>query len=225
MDEDESEFEEDDDDDTPLCPSDIFQERFSHVLSFYPANSDYLVIRDAILDEDDNNDMDSDSSRDVPVTLLTMEQLNTIRVLVVTPKRQKTMDEMGRLILGPKFGRQQFNYGPGFWYTVLRSYSSFKHIFAAEKDIATRFDLLFGFTRYLAIHTRWLTHHGRGWGGEKMVDGLAGRWKRMLQYSARHLELDEEFSLPAVLCFLEEFKATVETAEMYGDPPLQFDHK
>ncbi|KAL3906817.1 MAG: hypothetical protein SGARI_003830 [Bacillariaceae sp.] len=225
--EEDSEFEDEEDDEyaLPTSPSAIFQERFANVLSYYPANSDYLVIRDAIIDEEIHDDADSNSSHEVPITSLTMEQLNTIRVLVVTPIRQERMDEMGRLILGSKFGEQnQFSYGPGFWYTVLRSYAQFKTIFGTEKDVGTRFDLIFGFTRYLSMHTRWLTHHGRKWGGESMISGLALRWKHMLQYSAKELELDEEFSLPAVLCFLEEFQTTVESAEMYGDPPLRFDY-
>ena len=86
--------------------------------------------------------------------------------------------------------------------------------------------MLFGFNYNLSRNRRWLTHNGRGWGGEKMITGLALRWKHLLKYSTEHIimELDWEFSHPAVLYFVENFKITVETAEMFGNPKLRFDY-
>ncbi|KAG7342089.1 hypothetical protein IV203_007181 [Nitzschia inconspicua] len=222
---DESEFDDDDDTDVgPKSPSEIFSDRFMHVLSYYPSDSEYIVIRDAILDPD-NETMEALDPCQVPLSSISMEQVETIRLMIVTPTRMQTMEDMGKLILGPKFGRQSVSSGPGFWYSVLRSYLSFKQLFATEESTPRRFDMLLGFTYYLAEYPRWISHHGRGWGGEKMVAGLAMRWKHMLKYSARELLLDEEFSLPATLCLLDEFQAAVESAEMYGDPPLLFTYK
>jgi hypothetical protein len=229
-----SEFDDDDDDDdeeeeddesqlSPKSPSQVFSDRFMHVLSYYPSDSEYIVIRDAVLDIE-NETLDAADSNRISLSSLTTEQVETIRLMIVTPKRIQVMNDMGRMILGPKFGQKIVHSGPGFWYSVLRSYATLKRVFATEKKASCRFDLLFGFTYYLAEYPRWLSQHGRGWGGEKMVTGLAMRWKHMLKHSAQELLLDEEFSLPASLCLLDEFKTMVETAEMYGDPPLRFDY-
>jgi hypothetical protein len=222
-DEDESIF--DNEDDSKKSPSEIFSDRFMHVLSYYPSDSEYIVVRDAILDPDNENEAsEASDANEISLTSLTMKQVETIRLMIVTPTRMQVMDDMGKLILGPKFGRKNVSSGPGFWYSVLRSYSTFKQLFAAEQDVCRRFDMLFGFTYYLAEHPRWVSQHGRGWGGEKMVAGLAMRWKHVLKHSAQELLLDKEFSLPATLCLLDEFQMTVESAEMYGDPPLRFDY-
>jgi hypothetical protein len=222
----ESEFDDEDDDESqsmPKSPSQTFSDRFMHVLSYYPSDSEYIVIRDAVLDTHDENMYAADPNR-ISLSSLTMEQVDSIRLMIVTPKRMLVMNDMGRMIFGPNFGQKNLNNGPGFWYSVLRSYFSFKQVFATEKDASRRFDLLFGFTYYLAEYPHWLTQHGRGWGGEKMVSGLAMRWKHILKLSAQELWLDEEFSLPATLCLLDEFRTMVESAEMHGDPPLRFDY-
>jgi hypothetical protein len=204
-------------------PTYIFLGRFTNVLEHYPDGTDYLVIQDATINRY-CNDKTKTKVEEVSLNSLSVEQLDTIRVMVITPERKRVMDDMGRLLLGSKFKRKQFNYGPGFWYSVLRSYATFKQSYAAEKDISTRFDMLFGFTYCLSKHPRWATQHGRGWGGEKMVAGIAMRWKHLLKYPTIQLGMDEEFSYPALLHFLSDFKTFVESAEMYGDPKLQFNH-
>ena len=160
---------------------------------------------------------------EISLASLSKKQVDKIRVMMVTPKRQQVMDDMGRMILGPKFGLKRFNYPPGFWYTVLRCHHTFQKEYGKEKELANCFDMLFGFTYHLSKHPRWLTHHGRAWGGEKMVANLGKNWKDLLKNSSTNqLGLDDEFSLPAAIFFLEEFKTTVESAEMYGDPKLKF---
>lgn len=219
---DDSAFDDEDDaSDTSKSPTELFSDHFMHVLSYYPSDSDYLVIRDAVLDDDDAT-METRDPRQISLSSISMEQVETIRLMIVTPTRLQMMDGMGKLILGPKFGRTKISNGPGFWHSVLRSYATFKQLFANEKETSRRFDMLFGFTYYLAEYPRWISQHGRGWGGETMVAGLAMRWKHILKHSPHELLLDEEFSLPATTCLLEEFRLMVESAEMYGDPALRF---
>ncbi|MGK3736519.1 MAG: hypothetical protein ACI90V_003361 [Bacillariaceae sp.] len=194
-------------------PAEVFLNRLADVLSDqYPPDTNHMVLRDTI-------DVDF-----IPLNSLSETQIGTIRVMMIPNKRKKTMDGMGRLILGANFDRDQPNYVQGFWYSVLRSYDTFKQIYAAEKHVTERFDMLFGFSYNLFKNQRWLTHNGRGWGGEKMIVGLALRWKHVLKYSPEKIGLDQEFSYPAVLWFVEEFKLAVENAEMYGNPKLKFDY-
>ena len=194
-------------------PAEVFLNRLTDLLGDqYPPDTDHMVLRDTI---------DADF---IPLDSLSETQIGTIRVMIIPNKRKKTMDGMGRLILGANFDREQPNYVPGFWYSVLRSYDTFRQIYAAEKHVTKRFDMLFGFSYYLLKNQRWLTHNSRGWGGERMIVGMALRWKHVLKYSPEKIGLDHEFSYPAVLWFVDEFKRTVENAEMYGNSKLKFDY-
>jgi hypothetical protein len=202
-----------------------FLEHFDYVLTKrYAEGTDFLLIRDVIFsDDDDNRD---GASSEINLDELSNEQLTTIRVLIVPIQRQETMDQMGKLILGTNFGRNNIPYDRNFWFSVLKSYDTFKMFYAQESsDLATRFNLLFGFTFHLSNHPHWMNHHARGWGGEKMVSGLANKWKQLMRCLPGHMGLDIEYSYPAVLCFLEEFKTTVESVNTYGDPKLQFDYE
>lgn len=183
----------------------------------YPSDTDHLVIREAAVEDRANG-------RIVPLNSVRKEQIETIRVMMIPPKRKDTMKRMEKMILGSNFDQKHPRYGPGFWHSVLRSYSSFKKIYIAEKHIKERFDLLFGFTYCLSKHRRWLTHNARGWGGEKMVAGLALRWKHLLKYSPEQMGLDEEYSYPALMHLVEDFKIAVESVETYGNPTLQFEY-
>jgi hypothetical protein len=209
-----------------MAPAEEFLDKFDYVLSNrYPDGTDFLLIRDALLVSDDDGH-GGVAPMDINLEELSKEQLTTIRVLIVPLQRRETMDQMGKLILGDSFGQDNINYDRIFWFSVLKSYRIFKRSYASEpRGLAGRFNLLFGFTYYLALHPHWMTHHARGWGGEKMVAGLASRWKQLLKYSPGQLGLDKEYSYPALLCFLEEFKTKVEAADTNGDPKLQFDYE
>ena len=63
----------------------------------------------------------------------------------------------------------------------------------------------------------------RGWGRQRMVEGLAIRWKNLLNNrTPEGLGLDLEFSYPAVAALLHSFKQKVEHAPTFGDPPMIF---
>jgi hypothetical protein len=201
-----------------------FLQRFKTVVSSrYPYGTGYLDIRGAIQEGDSEwrNDFDLDK------VSFTEAQVRRIRVLIVPMERCRAMDDMGKLILGEEeFHRRKKEYTTGFSYSVLRSYLTLKRIYSqTENDIPKRFNLLFGFTYHLYRNPRWMTHHGRGWGGENILTGLALWWKDLLKQSAQELALDLEFSYPAVMHFLEDFKKSVESVEKYGDPRLRFVYK
>jgi hypothetical protein len=206
-------------------PAKDFMEQFDYVLSKrYPKGTDFLIIRDVFSPSID------DHGGVVPMEInldeLSKEQLSTIRVLIIPLQRQETMDEMGKLILGDRFGRNNIRYDRNFWFSILKSYGIFKRFYAIKSsDMEARFNLLFGFTYHLSKHPHWMNHHARGWGGEKMVSGLASRWKQLLKCLPGQMGLDSEFSYPAVLCFLQEFKTTVENVNTNGDPKLQFNYE
>ena len=200
-----------------ITPNEDFLNHFKRVTSKYPYGNGYIDIRGAIQEGDPEWQEDFD----LDAVVFSEKQVRRIRVLIVPAERYIAIDEMGRLILGEEFDLRNKVLGPGFSYSVLRSYDAFKRLYSDTTEIPKRFNVIFGFTYHLSRNSRWMTHHGRGWGGEKMVAGLAQRWKGLLkQHSSQHLGLDLEFSYPAVTHFLEDFKKAVETFETYGDPQL-----
>jgi hypothetical protein len=202
-------------------PNEDFLNRFKTVTSRYPYGTGYIDIRGAIQEGDPEWREDFD----VDAVLFSEEQVRRIRVLIVPAELYIAIDEMGRLILGQEFDRRNKVFGPGFSYSVLRSYDSFKRLYSDTTEIPKRFNVLFGFTYHLSRNSRWMIQHGRGWGGEKMVAGLALRWKDLLRkHSSQQLRRDLEFSYPAVTHFLEDFKKAVERVETYGDSQLRFDY-
>ena len=186
----------------------------------YPPGTEILMLREPIQagDPDFRGDVAVDDE------FLTEEQVRRVRILVLPLDRANVLDDMGRLVLGNQFDEDVRKYPPSFWFSVLRSYKIFDKKYNADSNSPERcFDMLFGYTYHLWQNDRWMTHHGRGWGGEKMVAALALHWKRLLKlHSPKSLGLDHEVSYPSVLWFLHNFKTTLESVEMYGDPPLIF---
>ena len=200
-------------------PNEVFLTRLNSVMAIgYPLGTGYLDIRGAIQEGDaewtENLDLDHIDFTD--------DQVKRIRVLIMPRERYTSKDEMGILLLGNQFHRRHKNFTAGFSYHVLRAYDLFKDRYAKTSTKRERFNMLFGFTFHLHSNDWWMTHHGRGWGGEAMVARLARHWKQLLQNETSHLGLDTEFSYPAVKYFLEDFKRKVEQVEMYGEPPMKF---
>jgi hypothetical protein len=187
----------------------------------YPYGTGHLDLRAAIQE----GDPEFKGSLDLDEIVFSEAQVQRIQVLIVPMDRYSSVDEMGLLLLGKQFGRRDKVFGPGYSYHVLRTYNDvFKQRYGNVSESKKRFNMMFGYSYHLYRNDWWMTHHGRGWGGEKMVVGLAFRWKELFKTSARHLGLDEEFSYPAVRYFLEEFKRKVESVETYGEPPLTFEY-
>ena len=82
--------------------------------------------------------------------------------------------------------------------------------------------MLLGFTDSIKEFDTWIHDHELGWGGEKMTASLARMWKNLLAKSDGELGIDAEFTRPGVICLLEQFRAMVESADTYEDPPMKF---
>jgi hypothetical protein len=219
-----------------------FQRTFFSALSKYPPNTQYLLIQDVVLSTEEDSMMDDSSSTtgskeeemEIPLESLSSDEIGTLRVIMMPPKRQAVMQRMNNLLLGDSMSNGLYSldqqhhhivHRPSFWYQVLQRANAFKREYASTVNSSDRFDMMFGFTWCLATNPAWLTQHARGWKGEQMVSSLAIRWKNLLKYDSVQLGiLDDEFSFPALICFLDNFKAAVESTETYGEPKMRFDY-
>ena len=58
-----------------------------------------------------------------------------------------------------------------------------------------------------------------------MVSTLARHWRDLLQrHFPEELGLDRDFSYPAVLAFLRNFKKQIESIDVFGSEPIRFDY-
>ena len=149
-------------------------------------------------------------------------------LIIIPTSRRQTMDKMKQLVLGGLYHQPKKVFTPSFAYSILRAFETFKRQLAqadASKNEKTQFDLLFGFTYEIWKNDYWMTHHSRGWGGEKMVLVLATKWRELLkECTPDDLGLDTDVSYPSLLWFLQAFKDTVESVETYGDPQMVFNY-
>lgn len=182
-----------------------------------------------------------DQEMEIPLESLSPKEIKTLRIMMMPPRRLSALHRMRLLLLDRSqstcgrlqthdegLSRQYYHdsHDPSFWYRVLQRYSLFKNEYSSTVDLKDRLDMIFGFTWHLAQHPQWMTQHARGWRGELMVSSLAIRWRNLLKYDPAQIGIhDDKFSLPALICFLDNFKTAVEKTEMYGDPKMVFDYR
>jgi hypothetical protein len=153
----------------------------------------------------------------IPVSTLSREQVGRLRLLIVSDKRRDVLISTLRFYsMLPYHGRD----------TVFDHFESFKSTYAKTRDHRKKLDVLLAVTMALHKHRGWMYRMDRGLGRSKMVESLATRWKNLLSTKTpEELALDPEFSYPAVLMLLQDFKRTVEAAPTYGDPRMLFKYE
>mmetsp|Transcript_619 Transcript_619/g.877 ORF Transcript_619/g.877 Transcript_619/m.877 type:complete len:520 (-) Transcript_619:127-1686(-) len=206
-----------------LTPYQIKMDRIRVVMEQHKA-SGYSIIRGVSCSNGEDDDHEDDEEN-IDVNQLTQEQMNVLRVILYTPQREQMVDEYSRLVLGDKYGQDVLMFDTNFSYHVLHSYQVFRSKYSKVRDAAVKFDMLLAFTDSIKEHDVWMHDHEVGWGGEKMVVGLARTWKNMLSRTDEQLGIDTEFSRPGVMALLEDFKTAVEGAHTIvgnAEPQMKF---
>ena len=175
-----------------------------------------------LVDDDDDDDGEIDDEFDP--SECSQEQVNHVRVIIITKERQDRMEEMSKLILGEQHGQSLMTFSTSFSYRVIKAWNAFTVRFQEAVDWQEKFDLLLGFTDTLKEHDVWMNDHEVGWGGEKMVEQLAKSWKLMLERSNDELGIDSEYTRPGVVALLEQFKEAIELVDPMGlEERMKFD--
>lgn len=90
------------------------------------------------------------------------------------------------------------------------------------KDLPTRFDLLFVFTKTVDDSDVWMHDHEGGWGGEVYIAALAKQWKVLLANDDASLGIDAAYTRPGIVQMLNDFKAKVEGIDPCDDDEIHF---
>lgn len=170
-------------------------------------------------DEDEESGGDEEEGGDKNKDKYTKEQMDSLRYVLVTQRRNDRLDEMREFVLGDQAGHGIMMFGTSFSYDVLDGFERFKSSkYAKAKTPAEKFDLLFAYTFNLKEYDTWM-HDNEG-GMDGMVKGLASMWKRLLKNDDEQLGIDAEYTRPGTVEFLRQFKKEVEMH--YSVPPFKF---
>jgi hypothetical protein len=168
----------------------------------------------AALVNNENNSNGQCPTLVVHVSTLSREQVGRLRLLIVGDKRRDVLVSTLRFYSTLPYHSQA---------SVVDHFESFKAAYAKTRDHRKKVDSLLAVTMALHKYRGWMYRLDRGLGRSKMVESLATRWKNLLSTKTpMEMGLDEEFSFPAVMALLQDFKRTVESAPTYGDPKMVF---
>jgi hypothetical protein len=143
-------------------------------------------------------------------------QMDALRFVLVTKPRAAAIDEMREFVLGDQVNESMImSFNTSFSYNaIMDSFFQLKKKLSSMRKWDQKFDKLYGFTFTIHQFDVWMQDNEGGL--NDMVLGLAKLWKNMLKKSDADLGIDAEYTRPGVMCFLEEFKETIEQA--YAEP-------
>jgi hypothetical protein len=184
----------------------------------YPKGASLIYVREIFEPTDHDFGMTSSMlprPQSIDVTKLTRQQVDRIRLMVVDDQRRETMTSFLSFYQVQPF--------PSRALQAVDHFADFKTKYSKIRDFKMKFNRLFSFTFTLNRFDGWLYRVDRGWGRQKLVEGVALRWKNLLKsHTPDELGIDEDFSFQAVLALLQIFKNKVESAPTFGDPQMVF---
>ena len=186
-------------------------------------------------EEDDSDDEDEDEAS--YHAKYTEADMNQLRFVLITQSRADKLEEMSELILGPQHGQGPLMFNTSFSYQVLDSLVRFQRLLnKAKTKRSDKIDLAFAYTWTLHLYDVWM-HDNEG-GMDQLTKKLASIWKRLLKKPSSSIKkkqahgndhhdlgLDDRYSTPGLLAFLDQFQTAVESVDTYGYPKMTFHYK
>jgi hypothetical protein len=201
------------------CPFELRMQELRQVLrSNYPSGASLIYVREIFEPSDPELRAQLKDSLTVDVTTITREQIDRLRFMIV--------DQPCREIMISYLGYYERLHYTNVALQVVDDFSRFKIKYSKIKESREKFIKLFCFTFALKRFDSWMHRIERGWGRQRMVEGIAKRWKNLLNNrTPEELQLDTKFSYPAVIALLRSFKRKVESAPTHGDPSMKFKYE
>ena len=169
-------------------------------------------------DEMDDEMDDDDDDEEANNSKYTMEELESIRSVMITENRSKMLDQMHDFILEDQADDSIKMFGTSFSYHIHGSFYDIKRRRSNLKSWSQKFDLLFAYTFTIGRWDSWMWDNEGGL--NDMVKELARLWKSTLKKSDEDLGIDGEYTRPGVIAFLDQFKKDIESPEGYE--PFKF---
>ena len=201
-------------------PFELKMQQLRYVLqSRYPQGASLASVREIF----EPGDVDYAFSSSLPgpptvdVTKLARHQVDRLRLMVIPPSRQTVLvSYLSTFEMLPFNGSRK----------VADHFETFKVKYSKIRDSRVKFSHIFCITFALNRYDGWMHQQDSEWGRQKVVEGLALRWKNLLKFRApEELGIDLDFSYPAVLSLLLTFKHKVESLPTYDEPRMLFKYE
>jgi len=159
--------------------------------------SGWITVR-ATDDFYDSDDDMSDDDGELVGEKVTQQEVNYIRCIIMTPEREKAIDEMTQLILGSNLGKKTKMICPSkFADKVLKAFHAMQTQFKNYRYWSKKLNILLGFTIAINRYDCWLDCEQEG-KMDDMVSGLFDMWKKILHRSEDDLGIDSSFTRPGL---------------------------
>jgi hypothetical protein len=206
-----------------LSPFEAALERLNNVIrgGGHSDGTAVMYIREII--EPDDWEFDSISEHAyVCATQLSQEQVGRLRIMVLPKRREEILVSY----LDRYRTSNQSVCVRNERVDVLRDFDAFDRRFITITDEKMKFDVLFGFTFAVKMFSEWMFRYECQRKREKKIASLAKHWRKLLgKFKPEELGCDQEFSYPALLAFLEDFKRQTESIETFKQCPIKFDYQ
>lgn len=197
---------------SPSKPSDHespYDRYVSEQKSWMEANPEvkgYTLIKSVedYIDEDDGERVYPDS--------FTTEEVNSMRMIMMTENREKETELMQSELLGDQNDLFLVSFNTSFSNVVFNAWTRVKRRLL-RKTPAQKLDILISFTTLLREFDFWMNDNEGGM--DTMVKGLASAWKRLLKNDDKALGWDLKYTKPGVMELLESFKKVIEDCPSY----------
>ena len=178
-------------------------------------------------DDEDDSDLDEEEKEEKKKNY-TWEEMNSMRVVVLTPNRADQLEAMEKLVLADQYGKHIQMFDTRFSYHVEHVWQNIvkpQLVVLSNNDSenspmttpSEQLDLLFAFTYMIQLYDVWMYDHEED-GMGVMVKELGTAWRRLLSTNHPNINVesldamlgwDVEYTKPAILEMLNQFQSTV----------------
>lgn len=156
-----------------------------------------------------NDDTYSDDEADnngVPSSTYTQQEVDYIRCVILSPERERAVEEMTQLILGDQHDENNLKlFHPSYSFAdVLSAFDTMNKEFKNKRLWSKKFNILFGFTLAIKIYDSWVDNND-GIETDDMIDEIGTMWKKVMKRSSADLEIDDEFTRPGIIILVQKF--------------------
>lgn len=171
-------------------------------------------------DEDEEEDDEEEEEEDKKKTekkerVFTEEEVAQLRYIVLTKRREHLMESMDKALLRDQYGDSVMMFNTSFSYDVLSLVPKELKKIASMKKIGEAFDRLLCLTHSISSYDAWLFDYEDREGMERMLKSLGSQWKKFLVKTDEELEIDPEFTRPAIIDMLESFQEQCNSANFH----------
>jgi hypothetical protein len=208
---------------TSITPYDQHFARLDETMNRVKANG-YILIKGVEVDDEVEDDEGDDTRKETQENF-TAEQMATIRVFLMTKKRQKSIKKAMKLAsCDQDDGFGMFNTSTGNQ-VICEALDEVKKI-SRKKSWPDRFDSLFSLTYALIRYDCWIQDnelYGEDGELDQLIKSLADGWKKLLNKSNEDLAIDAEYTRPAIEELLTQFKKLVKESAACKEGDCEFE--